>query len=86
MIETLLNGAKKTSTNVILSDKESNEEQIEDLINLNAVLIDYNYNLSKSWNELELSIQLRSLKWKNREVLKLIREIEIIIKTNQNGN
>lgn len=86
LIETLLNGAKKTSTNVILSDKESNEEQIEDLINLNAVLIDYNYNLSKSWNELELSIQLRSLKWKNREVLKLIREIEIIIKTNQNGN
>lgn len=86
LIETLLNWAKKTSSNVLVVDKNTNEEQVDELINLNAILLDYNYSLSKSWNELELSIQLRSLKWKNREVLKLIREIEIIIQTNQKGN
>lgn len=86
LIETLLNWAKKTSSNVLVVDKNTNEEQVDELINLNAILLDYNYSLSKSWNELELSIQLRSLKWKNREVLKLIREIEIIIKTNEKGN
>lgn len=66
-----------TMIETLLSDET--ETMFSELENTNKILLSYWYSIWKDWDEIELTITLKSFKWKNSNVFKLIKMIDDIV-------
>lgn len=63
----------------LLQQETIEESQIDTILDSDKALLNYWYTIWKEWDDIEIVLTLKSLKWKNSKVFQIIKSIDLLV-------